>query len=935
MWPATAEGAESPAVAADPLPRPFQRTERFPLVSRADALSTLEAAWAAACSGQRRLMLLAGEPGIGKTRLTTEFARQVHAGGSAVLFGRCDEGMGVPYQPFVEALGRYTRDARTARFGRLAGELTRLVPEVAERIQGLPPPLRSDPETERYRLFDAVLAWLSAASDAAPVLLVLDDLHWATKPTLLLLRHLVRSEETLSLLVVAAYRDTLLDVTSDLADALAELLRQPGVERLRLSGVDEPGVAKMVQSHGGPLDAAEAQALAGVLHAQTGGNPFFVGEILGHLAEKGLPGGSDGGRVAAPTGPEVDVPESVREVVERRLTRLPDDTTETLALAAVLGERFELAVLAEAAGVDETSTIRTLRPAIAARLVDETGVGTYRFAHALVRATLEEALGPTRRAQLHRAAGSAIEVVHAGRLDDHLAALARHWARAGAAAAETARAVDYAQRAGDRALAQLAHDEAAAYYRQAIELLGSGEFDGDGLQLELLISLGEAERRAGDLRHRRTLLDAAALACARRDPDALARAALASQRGSLWSVAGDVDLERVAVLEAALDAIEGGDSSLRARLLANLALELIWADDRQRRARLSDEALAMARRVGDPATLGEVLAKRAYAIAAPSTLRERLANTADLLALSERLGDSTMASRAWSVRFRASMEAGDTAEADRCLEACERLAAELNQPALRWVAGMHRTGRVLLAGDLDTAERLAGETFELGSAAGQLDAPMLFTYQRARIRYEQGRTDEVTGEVVDLIEAWPRLVVLRPLLALIWIEGDEDDRAREAYEQVAHHRFGALPLDPTWLQAVTDCAAVCARLGDEARAGTLLELLTPYSDQLPVAALGVATGSVAHYLGLLAATRGEFDEAQSWFAATEATYARVGAPTWRARTRLESARTLLRRRRVGDADRARDLLGQALATSRELGLGGVERQALALLEKWP
>jgi tetratricopeptide (TPR) repeat protein len=294
-----------------------------------------------------------------------------------------------------------------------------------------------------------------------------------------------------------------------------------------------------------------------------------------------------------------------------------------------------------------------------------------------------------------------------------------------------------------------------------------------------------------------------------------------------------------------------------------------------------------------------------------------------------------MASRAWSLRFRASMEAGDTEEADRCLAACELLAAELNQPALRWVAGMHRTGRVLLAGDLDTAERLAGETFEIGRAAGQLDAPMLFAYQRARIRYEQCRTDEVTGEVADLIEAFPRLVLLWPLLALTWAELDEVDRAREAYEHVADNQFAALPVDPTWLLAVTDCAAVCARLGDKVRAAVLRELLIPYSDQLPVGALGLATGSVAYYLGLLAATGGDFDEAQTWFAAADATCVRVGAPTWRARTRLETARTLLRRHGVGDADRARELLGQALVTARELGLGGVERQALVLLEEGP
>ena len=215
-------------------------------VGRAAELVRLDTAWAAARSGRRQLVLVAGEPGIGKSRLAAEFTRRCEA--ATVVFGRCDEDMGVPYQPFVEALGRYLREASAPVLGRFGGELVRLVPEVAEL--GLPPPLSSDPETERYRLFEAVVGWLSAASQHAPVVLVLDDLHWATRNTLLLLRHIVRSDEALPLLVLAAYRDSQLDVTSDLAGTLAELLRQPGVEQVRLSGLDEAGVAALMEGAG-------------------------------------------------------------------------------------------------------------------------------------------------------------------------------------------------------------------------------------------------------------------------------------------------------------------------------------------------------------------------------------------------------------------------------------------------------------------------------------------------------------------------------------------------------------------------------------------------------------------------------------------------------------------------------------------------------------
>src|SRR5688572_11957202 len=227
------------------LPQPLVRKERLPLVGREVELSRLDQWWQATCSGQRHLVLVAGEPGIGKSRLAAEFARTAHGGGAPVIFGRCDEGMGVPYQPFVEALSRYLRQTSRPILGRLAGDLVRLDPDVGKRVHGLSPPLRSDPETERYRLFDAVATWLSATSEAAPVLFVIEDLHWATKPTLLLLSHLLRSDEDLRLLFLVTFRDTPLDMSPDLADLVAELLRQPGVERVRLAGLDELGVGAL------------------------------------------------------------------------------------------------------------------------------------------------------------------------------------------------------------------------------------------------------------------------------------------------------------------------------------------------------------------------------------------------------------------------------------------------------------------------------------------------------------------------------------------------------------------------------------------------------------------------------------------------------------------------------------------------------------------
>ena len=498
------------AVSAD-LPRGYEG-----FVGREAELGRLDAAWAAARAGRRQLVLLAGEPGIGKSRLAAEFTRRCE--GATVIFGRCDEEMGVPYQPFVEALGRYLREFPAPVLGRFGGELVRLVPEVAEL--GLPPPVRSDPATERYRLFEAVVGWLSAASQRAAVVLVLDDLQWATKNTLLLLRHIVRSDDALALLLVSAYRDSPLDVSSDFAGTLAELVRLPAVERVKLSGLDEVEVAALMKARARHELDDQGRGLAGLVHAQTAGNPFFVREVLHHLVEKGAIVQRDGRWVTAQPVGEVDVPDSVREVVGRRLGRLGDETGNMLALAAVVGEYFELDLLGAASGQPEEAVVSALGPAVAARLVKETGVGAYHFAHALVRATLEDTLGPTRRAQLHRRVAVAVEEISTDRRAEHYETLAHHYVEG----EEWHKALDYLIKAGDKAAATYANQEALEYYARGLEvaerlddvavvaalcrrradvLISTSRF---GDAVEDLQRVVDAARRLGDLRLEGTAL---------------------------------------------------------------------------------------------------------------------------------------------------------------------------------------------------------------------------------------------------------------------------------------------------------------------------------------------------------------------------------------------------------------------------------------------
>ncbi len=478
-----------------PLPALLSRA-RGELVGRQHELEMLRRAWADARSGSRRLVVLSGGPGIGKTRLAGELAQEAHADGT-VLYAGCHEDTLVAYQPFVEALRYQARsdslDGALGRLGPGGAELARLIPELSRELPDGPQAAPDDPETRRYLLFEAVSSLLTEACHRAPVLLVLDDLHWADRSTLQLLRHVVRAQHEAALLILGSYRDTDVAPEHPLVELLADLRRDGLYERVPLEGLDRSGVGALIAAHAG--DAAPS-SLVQAIHAETEGNPFFVGEMVRHLIETGATFESGGRWTSGPLPDEIGVPEGVKEVLTRRLARLSETCQGLLSQAAVLGRDFPFDLLLAMSGSGEEEVIGALEEALGARLVVEQGQACA-FAHALVRETLYEALSAPRRQRMHAQAARAIEDAATFDPDERIAALAAHYRLAGAAG-DLAKGIEYSLRAGEQARQLFAWEDVSPHWAGALELMD--RVGGDpAARARLSVALAEIAAVVGDL----------------------------------------------------------------------------------------------------------------------------------------------------------------------------------------------------------------------------------------------------------------------------------------------------------------------------------------------------------------------------------------------------------------------------------------------------
>ena len=913
---------------AIPLPPELEALAAPAMIGRVAELDELER-WLAASgfaaelsTRSERVLLLCGDPGIGKSRLLAETAKRAHRSGTLVLAGRAPEETLVPFQPFLEALGHYVEfaplpdlRARTRVHG---PELARLVPELRRRVPELPATDASDSETERYRLFEAVVGLLGDLSASWPVLIVIDDLHWADRPTLMLLRHLARAPRAGRLSIIGAYR-AIERWSEGYSAALANLRHERLMKQIDLAGLPERDAARLVGARIGRPPSAE---FSRALYEETEGNPFFIEELLRHLEDSGVEVRSAGAFDLQRFG----LPDDVRELISRRLSRLGEDAVESMRLASVIGRDFDGALLERVLALDEDRFLAALEQALGTGLVVESPTvrGSYSFAHALIRETLYEGMSTARRGRLHRRVGVALEEMDPDHVEGHTNALAHHFTRA-ASAEDAERAIRYALAAGEQATQMLAHEQAAEHYARALDVLEVFEPTALERRCELLLALGEAGVRSGErARAWPAFREAAALAAQLGDGGALARAAIGASRRYLQPP-GIVDEELIAMLDQALAMTPGEPSVMRIRLLSRLCGALYYSPERDRMDALSAEATVLAEALDDPRGTALAAAARRRAFWAPGRLEQRLADSTLLLQSALQAGDVelTLQGHAWLVVDL--LESGDSAGVEAQIDAFTARARELREPLYMWQVAIWRVMRALLAGHLSTADRLASEALAAGIRPERETAPQYHAIQLLAIRREQGRMAELEAAARDLVNSNAQRPAWRAGLATLLLETDRADEARSEFEALASEEFSDIPDDGDWLIATTLIADVATGLNDRERAQRLYALLEPYRERNVVIGSGaVCLGVVARTLGRLALTAGDRAAAiENLDLAVEANEA-LRAPVQLAHSRLDYAEAL-----SGGTQR-RAMIDAARRTADELHLPSVARRAETL-----
>jgi DNA-binding CsgD family transcriptional regulator/tetratricopeptide (TPR) repeat protein len=907
------------------LPASLRLTSALPFVGRSAELDKLRTLLPRATGESLRTVLLGGEPGSGKSRLVREFATEAVEQGALVLYGACDAVVQAPYGPFVEALERlpYAVDPEelTAELRTGATELARLVPALPLPPAQVPPAVLTDPDTERHRLHTAAADLLAALGRRRPVLLVIEDAHWADSSSLLMLRHLARTAADGRALMLVTFRDVDAEMPESLSATLADLRRSEQAVRIRLTALSRSDVADFVARAAEGKGSGELPELAAAISELTGGNPFLVCELWRALIETGAIEAVDGAVTLTRPLAELGTPESVREVVSERLARLSPETTVLLELASAVGTEFELEVVRRGSGLAEADLVAALDEAVRSGIVEELrGPGlAYRFTHELVRRAVYDRLTGVRRAELHLRVGEAREASEE-RSPRALADLAHHFTAA-APLADPDRAVAYNRLAATAATEAFAFDDAARYLSTSLELGVEDERE----RAELLLELGEATHRAGrSLEAIRAFESAAEIARRAGDVRLLARAAIGYEDAH-WrpGVVGDA----TGLLEEAAIALGEERSELRVGLLSGLARALDMQGDRERGATVRRSAILLARQLGDRAGLANVL-MRSYWSRGATSLPDILGMLTEAQALGEEIGSIEIQTEAGAWRCPTLVAMGELPAARRQVDSLLESARASAQPFMVHVAEHYRSAIALSEGRLADAEDAARRSHEAGRLLIGRDASGTYGIQVFSIRREQGRLAELAPVVRVLAGSGRERGPWRPGMVAVLAELGMEDEARRELARIGGEGIEQFR-ESLWLAALAYIADASTALGDAEAAAMVYPELEPLAGTVVmIGHLVEFYGAADRYLGMLAATIGEWPRAEQHFERALELNRRMGADTWLAHTQYEYARGL---RAAGrDEERVGALAGEARQLAARIGLNALGARIDAL-----
>jgi class 3 adenylate cyclase len=851
-----------PPVAPD-LPVWFRQPEEVPFVGRSRELATLQD-WLDDPPAGASVAIVSGPAGAGKTRLTARAVGRAIECGHLVVVGRCTEPATRPFQPIAEAIERLAAHSPTALLqaepDSTLSELVRLCPELAEPPFVFSPPTLADPETEYFRLVDGLTSLLDGLSAVAPVVLVIDDIQWASEATVRMLLAVLQRVGAGSVQVIATLREAATEIDRTVAHQLRSLLSFPSALRLSVGPLGARDIVHALANVRGdvPGDAGEVAAR---IEALTGGNAFLVVETV-----RALGAGASLATLA--------LQESIALFIASRVDRAGPVARELIHLLAC-ADRLQPAVLRHATHIGETEFVATLEEARETGLVLELSDGVLCIAHDLARSAVTAALSPSRTALLHRHIAESLIAVHPAIASTQPYLLARHLAEVAKLGDEedVIRARDAAQHAAEHAMTRLAHQEAVTWYEQSIALgnqLGTG---GTDHQTELLVALGEAQSRAGHRDARATLIRAGRQALAHGRDDLAVKAALSGNRG-FFSLTAIADADLIDLQSTALTVVDPDDLSTKAELMACLASELTWAPDGERRFALSDEALDLARQSRDDRTLVRVLALRLLTISAVDTLAQRLEDSETLARVAAGTGDDLLAFYAAFQRAGVLLDLGDVPAVDRMLALARRRADILGQPQLQWLVEFSLAGLRLMQGDPAAAEGAAEHALHLGVSAGRrLEATAFYSEQLAEVRRLQGRLDEL----VPAMRAAAGHLVVDPVHAVMrYLCESGSDQVEEMFDDAV--ATSAMPprRDMAQRAALDNLAYVATRLGRLTALPTLYEALLPCADTFGHSAVAHPCGH--HFLGMLAAASGQHDKASEHYSAAARLHERAGTP---------------------------------------------------------